>query len=1477
MSQSATRPGPGPGGVRFSCFIIGETTLAVRCGELLLARGHRILGIITDNSDVARWAADHGVRRIDPDADFAADLVRARYDYLFSIVNERILPASVVASPRRLAINYHDAPLPRYAGMHATSWAIMAGETSHGVTWHVASDKVDAGAVVRQQLVAIDPDDTALSLNAKCYDAAVESFGAMIGELANGTARLQEQDLSRRTYFGRHRRPPAAGILDWRRPAAELSALVRALDFGPYANPLGRAKIRVEDCYVIAGTAAPSPSRSDARPGTVVALDEHGVTVAVADGDLRLGALTTLSGLPLGPTELPGAPAVGTVLPSLPADEAERIGALDGGAVVRAERFWSRRLATLRPVPAPFADPQAASPGEPRWMVRDVAVPPGFHGPGSSGPNLVPAELVAALAIYLGRINREGEIDLAVRMPSIARDGLHALFATVLRLRLRTDEAQSFREMVTAVQAELDNVARRGTYARDLVDRHPPLRNRGGAPRFPVQIDLSPFPAVAPLGPHEVADLRVELDGGTSACRLTYREGVIAAPDAARIAEQLETLFAGIVAAPNVPVAQLPFVPDAERRLLIEEWNDTARPYPRDMTLHGLVEAQVVRTPDAVAVVMADAAVSYAELDARAATVAARLRAAGVGPGVLVGVCTGRTAALVAGFLGVLKAGGAYVPLDPEYPPERLRFMIEDARIGTLVVEEGLSGAPHPPDVCVIALDTAGRLADDDGPNLADPGRPDPNDGGTRRDARPEDPAYVIYTSGSTGKPKGAVVPHRGVVNYLAWAADAYGGAGHGAPVHSSPAFDLTVTSLYVPLVTGTAVHLLDERLGVEALAATLRANPGYTLVKLTPAHLDLLRQQLAPEEASGVAGTLVVGGENLVGDALDFWRRHAPATAIVNEYGPTETVVGCCAYRVAPDDRFAGSVPIGRPIANTRLYVLDENGELLPRGLPGELHIGGAGVGLGYLNRPELTAERFVPDRFDASPGARMYRTGDLVRYRADGNLEFLGRLDGQVKVRGYRIELGEVEAALAAHPSIVEAAAAVHGSAGEARRLVGYYVARPGAAPDAHEVAGWMAGRLPAYMLPAAYVELPALPLTANGKVDRRALPVPRPQAEGRGGAALDDPVQRGLVEIWEDVLGVTGIGTDDRFFDLGGQSLSAARMMARVRETFGYAPALGEFFRVPTIGGLAELVAGEQEPTPRNPMEEIRPGGGGVPFFFAHGDLAHDGAYFHRMVAHLDPGRPIWTLHPHDPGGPETIAGMADDFVARVLAVRDRGAFLLGGTCNGGVVAFEMARRLRAMGHQTDVLMLAMVAENVRVGPVLRAVDRALRATDRLRGRRDDASRRQRFLAWRERILRFRDRLPAEGTGRLRLAGAAAREFAGVAWRRIRGKPDAAPPDRRAASVVSATAPDESEQLLRERYRLHVRAMQEYLPSRYDGPITLLLAGDRVRGGPAGGWDRYCTHAEVHILPGEHHTILESSVAVTAVEINRWLRER
>ena len=1474
MQQPATRPGSSPGGGRFSCFIIGETTLAIRCAELLLERGHRILGLISDNADALRWAGEHGIRRIDPDGDFAARLVATGYDYLFSVVNERVLPAPVIASPRRLAINYHDALLPRYAGMHSTSWAIMAGETSHGVTWHVASEKVDAGAIVSQQMVPIDPADTALSLNAKCYDAAVESFARLIDELADGTARLQEQDLSRRTYFGRYRRPPAAGILDWSRSAAELSALVRALDFGPYPNPLGRPKIWTGAGYAVAGSATLPPDRSGAAPGTVIALDDGSLTVATADGDLQLGALTTLSGLPRAAAELPGTPAVGTVLPRLTADEAERIAALDGGPVVRAERFWARRLATLRPVPAPYADGHAAA-GEPVWRSRDVAVPPGFHLSHADAPNIVPAELVAALAIYLGRINREGEIDLAIRVPAVARERLHPLFATVLPLRLRTDEARSFREMTTTVQVELDDVLRRGTYARDLIDRHPPLRNRGGAPRFPVQIDLSPFPSAAPAGPHEVADLRVELDSRTDACRLVYREGIIAAADAGRIAEQLETLFAGIIAARNLPVARLPFVPAAERRLLVEEWNDTASAYPRHLTLHALVEAQVARTPDAVAVVAGDVELTYRELDLRAATVAARLRAAAVGPGVIVGVCTSRTVALVTALLGVLKAGGAYLPLDAEYPAERLRFMIEDARIGALVVEEGLPGAPDPPDVCVIPLDAAGRLA---GTLASSPDHCDEDGARPRADAGPDDPAYVIYTSGSTGRPKGALVPHRGVVNYLTWAAAAYGGGGCGAPVHSSPAFDLTVTSLYVPLITGAAVHLLDERLGVDALAEALRSGRGYTLVKLTPAHLDLLRQQLAPDEVAGAAGTLVIGGENLVGDALEYWRRNAPATALVNEYGPTETVVGCCVYRVRPDDRFTGSVPIGRPIANTRLYVLDENGELLPRGLPGELHIGGDGVALGYLNRPDLTAERFVADPFHGASGTRMYRTGDLVRYRADGNLEFLGRLDGQVKVRGYRIELGEVEAALASHPSVQEAAAAVHGSTGEARRLVGYYVGKPGTAPADHELADWMKSRLPAYMLPATYVPLAALPLTANGKVDRRALPVPRPQAAGRGGDATGDVMQRRLIGIWQEVLGVTGIGTGDRFFDLGGQSLTAARMMARVRETFGFAPTLGAFFRTPTVEGLAELVADRRQPAPRNPVEEIRAGGDGVPLFFAHGDLAHDGAYFHRMVPHLAPGRPIWTLHPHDPGGPDTIGAMADDFVARILAVRDRGPFLVGGTCNGGVVAFEMARRLQAMGHETHVLMLAMVAENVRVGPALALVDRALRLSDRLRGRGDDASRRRRFLGWRERIVRFRDRLPDEPASRLHLAGAVARELLGVA-RRLVGRRSAPPRDPVAQpdSAVSATEPTASDQLLRDRYRMHVRAMQEYLPAHYDGPITLVLAGDRVRGRPAGGWDRYSTRADVRVLPGEHHTILESNVAVTAVEINAWLADR
>ena len=593
-------------------------------------------------------------------------------------------------------------------------------------------------------------------------------------------------------------------------------------------------------------------------------------------------------------------------------------------------------------------------------------------------------------------------------------------------------------------------------------------------------------------------------------------------------------------------------------------WNDTGAEYP-EACVHELFERQVERAPGAVAVVFGDRQLTYRELNDRANQVAHFLRRRGVGPETLVGVSLNRSPELVVALLGVWKAGAAYVPLDPAYPPERLAFMVGDAGLRLLLTEAACQGL-FPDAAEAVCLDT-------DWPAIAQEPTFNPAAG-----AVPANLAYVMYTSGSTGRPKGAMILHGGLVNYLWWAISAYGvEAGCSVPVHSSISFDLTVTSLYPALLAGGQAELLPEDVGAQQLVAALRRGRGRGLVKITPAHLDLLRQLLGAEETAGLTRVFVIGGENLVAESLQLWRDFAPGTRLINEYGPTETVVGCCVHEVQPGDPRSGSVPIGRPIANTQLYILGADLKPVRRGETGELYIGGAGVARGYHNRPELTAERFLVDRFSGRDGARLYKTGDLARHRADGILEYLGRADDQVKVRGYRIELGEIEAVLAGHPAVQACAVLAREDVPGNRQLVGYVVTRPGEARAAADAAAFLTQRLPEYMVPAQFVLLESLPLTQNGKVDRKALPAPSAANALVSGetVAPRNETERSLAAIWCELLGLEQVGIHDDFFELGGHSLLVIKAMSRIRDVFEVELPAQALFETSTVAGLAALV--------------------------------------------------------------------------------------------------------------------------------------------------------------------------------------------------------------------------------------------------------------------------------------------------------------
>lgn len=636
-------------------------------------------------------------------------------------------------------------------------------------------------------------------------------------------------------------------------------------------------------------------------------------------------------------------------------------------------------------------------------------------------------------------------------------------------------------------------------------------------------------------------------------------------PAVQRMFGHMQTLLQGLIADPERRLADVPILPEAERRQLLVEWNDTHADDVPGQLVHQLFESQVSRTPTAVAAVCQGRRMSYEELNRCANRLAQHLQRLGVGPETIVGICVERSLEMMVGLLGILKAGGAYLPLDPAYPVERMAFMLDDARARILLTEKRWAGRLASADRTILCLDDireALSSSDADNPTGS---------------VALENLAYVIYTSGSTGKPKGVMISHRGLVNYLSWCTRAYAVAeGQGAPVHSSISFDLTITGLFSPLLAGRSVTLVPEEEGYEGLGAALARGGDYSLVKITPAHLEILSQQLEQDQVAGRTRRFIIGGEGLRGEVLSFWQTRAPGTRLVNEYGPTETVVGCCVYEAPGAAPIPGLVPIGRPIANTRLYVLDEHMHPVPIGVPGELYIGGDGVARGYLNRPDLTAERFVPDPYSLVPGARLYRTGDVARYMADGNLECLGRIDRQVKIRGYRVELEEIEAVLGQHRAVREVAVALQEPAPGQKRVVAFLVPRPGRTVEARDLSEFLRAKLPEYMLPSSYVLLETMPLTPNGKIDRSRLPAPdaaRSELE-KDYVAPRNRVEQFLADIWAAVLGLERVGVEDNFFELGGDSILSFQIMARANRA-GIQITPRQLFEHPTIAEISAQV--------------------------------------------------------------------------------------------------------------------------------------------------------------------------------------------------------------------------------------------------------------------------------------------------------------
>lgn len=906
--------------------------------------------------------------------------------------------------------------------------------------------------------------------------------------------------------------------------------------------------------------------------------------------------------------------------------------------------------------------------------------------------------LLSAFYTLLHRYTRQE--DIVIGLPIAARSGAGGErlfgFTNTLALRTHLSGSPTFLQLAQRVSdVVLEAYTHQGVPFETLLEELQVERNLSHSPVFQVLFILKYAPPEVtnrqslPPGLPDVCgatpkcDLMITVtdkEEGLNLC-IEYNAELFGRAKIRRMLKHLTVLLEGVAADPEQKIAALPLLSKAERRLLLFDWNDTARHSPKEECIHELFEKKVELTPDDVAVVDKDRQLTYRELNALANQVAHHLQAAGVRAEVRVGIHLERSINMMVAVLGILKAGGVCVPMEPTYPKERLAFMSDDAQALVILTQRQLADSLPESDAHIICLesewDCINRESEDN----------------PCAKIAPDNLAYILYTSGSTGRPKGVLIHHRDAVNQITWDPFEAEEIDTDKSLYKFPWFRGMCP--FQSLLRGTPSLVIPNEVlnDVPRLLRVLAENH-VRLIVLVPSLLQIILDTdfdlhfLLPE-----LKYCFVTAEAASIELCQRFSERMPGRLLINFYGTTEAAG---TWYDVQRSQLLKSVPIGRPISNTQIYLLDSNLQPVPIGVIGELHLSGAGVSRGYNNQPRLTAEKFIPNPFSREPGARMYKTGDLARYLSDGNIEYVGRIDNQVKIRGFRVELEEIESVLNQHPAVRQSAVTTHHHCVGGQRSVAYFVPTEARSPTINELRAFLDEKLPAFMVPSAFVRLDALPLTPNGKVNRHALPAPdqaRPEV-AENLVFPRDECEIQLAKIWEAVLGIKPVGIRDNFFELGGNSLIALRLFAQIEKLFGRNLPLAILFQAPTIELLADILRQQGWVPSEASLVAIQPGGSKPPFFCIHASGGHVLCY-RDLALHLGSEQPFYGLQAQGLDGKQPrhtrVEDMAAHYIEEIRTIQPEGPYYLGGSSFGGKVAYEMARQLNARGRRVALVAL------------------------------------------------------------------------------------------------------------------------------------------------------------------------------------------
>lgn len=1281
----------------FSCYIIGDNSITLQCANIVLNSGHTLLGVISPVEKIKLWCIENSINYIEDVKEFEKNHKGENFDFLFSIDNSEILSKEILSFPRFYSINYHNSPLPKYAGLHATSWAIINNEKQHAITWHIMDETLDTGDILKQPFFNIESYDTAFSLNLKCYEKAIYSFQELIDELSTERVVRVKQNLSYRSYFGLKDIPPNGGFISWNQSLDKIDQLCRALTLGDYKNQLSLPKIIINREIFILKSYKKLDISSNTKPGKVVNISDESLQVSTATFDIDILDIADIYGNRWSIKDIVTKFKLNNDS-QLNEIKEEQLEFISNSLLKKPkiEKYWVSKLITsfmeeesfLSKILESVDDKELFSESNKKIKVskKILKTIKGISKEKFSLNNF----FLTIILFYLFRLNNYKNMSVEFSNTELKEHAvkLNYFISDYVPLITTFDSSMTLFDGMYLLSKEMDNISKNKTYIRDIFARYPELKNK----LHDIQVRIIFCDSKEEIFDGDNKKLNIYI---ANDCSWFYFNTVLKDPKKFKCYSYLIEMnknflvfLDDITNNTNKKIYDYEIINKKDKKNLMLSWNNTNFKYNYKKPIHKYFEEQARKTPDAIAIIFEDKSMSYKILNEESNKLAHYLKSCEIKIDSLVGISLNRSLDMVICILAILKADCAYLPLDPNYPDDRILYMLKNSKSDWLLMDkESINNKPYGYNGNIINVSEIFSL------NL-----PKTN---LKSCVKTPGLAYVIYTSGTTGNPKGVAISHRSVCNHMIWMHKEFK-FNKDIFLQKTPfSFDASVWEFFMPLLFGGKLIIAqnDAHASPIEMIRLIKLNK-VSVLQLVP---SMFKELLNIESFSSCDSLKYIfcGGESLLPETMNiFFKKNIHNIKLYNLYGPTEATIDSVFHRCDVKDDIS---LIGKPIMNTKVYVLDSKLQPVPIGVVGELYIAGEGLANGYLHDLEHTKQKFLKNPFSDNKDSRLYKTGDLVRWRSDGNIEYLSRIDTQIKIRGFRIEINEIESNLIKINAISQCIVTPGVNDNGSINLLAYIVLEKNLEISAVDIRDTLKRTLPEYMIPSKFFIVDKLLVTPNGKIDRKNLPTPKRQLSLLNNyIKAKTETEKILNKIWCSVLKIKKIGIHDNFFELGGNSLSAMQIISYIRNQCLINLSIKKIFDFSTIHTLAIEIEHQKnllinyDPKQKlidNFIINLKSSGEKTPLFLVH-PIGGSVFWYKYLAKYIDKDQPLYGIQ--DPALDsnefilDSLEEMANTYIKAVKVIQPYGPYLLGGASFGTTVAVEMARQLEAKGEIVSVII-------------------------------------------------------------------------------------------------------------------------------------------------------------------------------------------